>query len=119
MNGPADDSGRTGDERQADPLLQAVGVRIRDLRTAAGLTPAAVAEAAGITKAFLWRMEAGRQNMSVRSLSRIALALDTTMSKVLEGIVADPDTLGVRGFNWKAGKDTRVRRGTADVAEEK
>ena len=47
---------------------------------------------------YLWRIEAGRQNLSLRNVARLAKALELTLSELLEGIdVADVD-LGPRAY---------------------
>ena len=87
-----------------DPLLTAVGVRIRELREMAGLAPADFSRAAGFSLQYLWRLEKGQQNLNLRSISRIALALGVEMAALLEGIPADPATLAKRGWTPRSGK---------------
>lgn len=91
-----DDGGAAGPDAGDDPLLVAVGSRIRDLRVGVGLTPKDFAARAGFTLSYLWRLEGGRQNLSLRSISRIALALGVPMAALLDGVDADPRTLGSR-----------------------
>lgn len=81
-----------------DPLLMAVGARIRELREAAGLAPADFSRAAGFSLQYLWRLERGQQNLNLRSISRLALALGVEMAAILEGIPADPATLAKRSW---------------------
>jgi len=90
-----------------DPLLVAVGRRIRETREAAGMTFGDLATAAGVSRGYVYRMEAGKQNASVRSLSRFAVALSTSMSRLLDGVEADPATLGTRSYVWRDGADPR------------
>lgn len=88
-----------------EPLLQAVGVRIRELRIASGHSQQSFSEAAGMSNNYAWRVEAGRQNLNLKTLSRIAIALDVTMSDLLMGIDSDPQTIGTRPYHKKpAGK---------------
>lgn len=105
--GGAGDSESVDDGDGTDPLLAAVGARVREAREAAGLIAADGARAAGMTKGYLWRVENGRQNLSIRSLSRVARAFSTTMSALLANIEADPGTLGARAYSWRAGADPR------------
>lgn len=86
MEKDADDSTNTGAAEEADPLLAAIGRRIREVREAKDRGVTETADAAGIKKGHLWRAEAGQHNMTVRTLSRIATALDTTMSTLLHGV---------------------------------
>jgi transcriptional regulator with XRE-family HTH domain len=60
--------------RRVDPpeLVQFVGGRIKTLRQARGLTQDAVAEALGIASKNVQRLEAGRQNLTLVTLSHIA-----------------------------------------------
>ena len=96
-------------ESPDDPMLMEIGRRIRALREAAGMTQVQFHTAAGVSQGYAWRMEAGRQNLSVRSLARVALALGTSMSVILEGIDADPASLGTRDYEWTAGTDVRKK----------
>lgn len=74
------------EEKAPDALLQAVGSRFRDIRQSAGLTKRAVAEAAGLSEAYVWRVEDGRQNLSLRSLSKLAIALRVPMAELLRDV---------------------------------
>ena len=81
-----------------EPLLQAVGLRIRQLRIETGHSQQSFSEAAGMSNNYAWRVEAGRQNLNLKTLSRIAFALGVSMSELLNGIDADPTTLGTRPY---------------------
>lgn len=85
-------------DRAPDPLLMAIGLRVRELREAEGMKPAEFARALGISQAALWRLEDGQQNPTLKSLSRLAIALKTSMSALLTGIEPDPATLGTREY---------------------
>jgi transcriptional regulator with XRE-family HTH domain len=52
-----------------------VGRRMRDLRKRAGMSQAAVAQAAGLSRPFYLRVEAGRRTLSLDNLFAIANAL--------------------------------------------
>lgn len=69
-------------------MLRAMGERIRKVRDEKKLGLVETAKAAGMPKGFLWRTEAGQQNLSIKTLARIALALDATMSELLEDVPA-------------------------------
>lgn len=90
--------------KHRDPLLVAVGARVRELRLAKGLAPVTFAAAANFSLPYLWRLEGGLQNLNLRSISRIALALGEPMTALLEGIEADPATLEKRGYGQRPGK---------------
>jgi transcriptional regulator with XRE-family HTH domain len=70
--------------REAPPeILTFVAKRIKALRVARGLTQDAVAEALGIASKNVQRLEAGRQNLTLKTLSHIADALDVEPHELL------------------------------------
>jgi XRE family aerobic/anaerobic benzoate catabolism transcriptional regulator len=84
-------------------LVQALGTRVRGRRSDRGLTLAALADACGLSRRFLADVEAGRANISVVNLARLARALGTSASALLEAPgVPTVALLGLRG----AGKST-------------
>lgn len=93
-------------QRVRDPLLVAVGERVRQLRETKGLAPVAFAKAAGFSLQYLWRLEDGQQNLNLRSISRIALALGVGMAALLDGIDPHPATLAKRPYVRKARDST-------------
>ncbi len=95
-------------------MLLEIGKRIRALREEVGMTQAQFHKAAGVSQSYAWRIEVGRQNLNVRSLARVALALNTSMSVLLEGIAADPRSIGTRGFQWSSGSDPRTKPHQSD-----
>ena len=96
------------DETTNDSLLAAVGLRIRNLRELKRITPKDFAKAAGFSLSYLWRLESGQQNLSLKSISRIAIALGEPMTALLEGIDPDPATVEARPYARKAGKGAKV-----------
>lgn len=94
----------------SDLLLLSLGRRARAIRNDRGWTLREVAERSGLSPRFLVQLEAGRGNISVRRLSDVARALDTTPAALLSGnddgsqsVIA---LLGLRG----AGKTTVGRK---------
>ena len=63
----------------------AVGRRMRGLRKRAGLSQAAVAEAAGLSRPFYLRVEAGRRTLSLDNLFAIADALMVDVREFFTG----------------------------------
>ncbi len=63
-----------------------IGQRIISLRKAQKMTQAQLAERAGLDRSFVSEIENGHKNISVSTLGKIAKALDTTMSALLEGL---------------------------------
>jgi len=73
------------DERR---FLERIGDRVRELRVAAGLTQAQLADRAGLHRTFIGSVERGERNVALLSLRRIAQALRTTPTELL----ADPES---------------------------
>ena len=71
------------DENLRDPLLTALGERVRNLRARAGLTRKALAASSGVSERHLANMELGMGNASVRVLAQIAAALDCPVTQLL------------------------------------
>ncbi|MGB7370800.1 helix-turn-helix domain-containing protein [Erythrobacter sp.] len=65
-------------------ILQRIGRAIRELRTEAGLSQEALADASSIDRSHLGRIERGERNLSVLNLARIARALNLSGSGLLE-----------------------------------
>jgi transcriptional regulator with XRE-family HTH domain len=76
---------RASEQAQAEPdeFLQAVGSRIREARTKAGLTGAEVAEAIGAAKTWVYAVEDGQQNFTIQGLRRLLRALNLDIRDVL------------------------------------
>ena len=84
-------------------LIRRLGRRVRERRLEQTLTVAALADRSGLSRRFLAEVEAGRANISVVRLHRLAQALGSSAASLLE----EPRTgrialLGLRG----AGKST-------------
>jgi len=76
-------------------LVEVVARRIKALRQARGLTQDAVAEALGIAVKNVQRLEAGRQNLTLKTLAHVADVLDVEPHELLKSgaavIAADAD----------------------------
>jgi transcriptional regulator with XRE-family HTH domain len=107
------------DQHTNDNLLAAVGLRIKNLRELKQITPKDFAKAAGFSLSYLWRLESGQQNLNLKSISRIAIALGEPMTALLEGIEPDPATIEVRPYAHKAKRGAKVEAGgtTRDQAQ--
>jgi XRE family aerobic/anaerobic benzoate catabolism transcriptional regulator len=55
--------------------IQTVAMRIKTLREKRGLTKRQLAEAAGISYGYLWRLEAARHDPTLSVLEKLAKAL--------------------------------------------
>ncbi len=84
-------------------LVQALGKNVRERRRGRGLTRAALAERSGLSARFLGEVEAGRANISVVKLSRVARSLGCTAADLLQ--LHDAPTVALLGLRG-AGKST-------------
>lgn len=73
-------------QRVVDPLLWSLGRRLKALRGEAKLSQLELATAAGMRKQFLNRVENGHQNVSTKTLWRLAEALDIPMASLFENV---------------------------------
>jgi transcriptional regulator with XRE-family HTH domain len=85
----------------AEAIVERVGARLRAARQARQLTLEALAEATGLSTAFLSRLERGEAAASIGSLIRIAGALDLALAEIF----AEPSLAGRKPY-------TLIRRGT-------
>lgn len=69
----------------AEQLAQEIGDRIRSRRQDRGLTLGALAQATGLSQAFLSRLERGQVSASVANLLEIASALDLSLATLFSG----------------------------------
>lgn len=103
---------RSEEQTTPDPLALAVGERIAALLEARHLIPSRLAELAGMDPNYLWRITAGRQNLSLRNIARLAVALDVTLSELFEGVSASDVDFGSRAYSRKGPTEA-----TGDAAE--
>ena len=61
-----------------------LGNNIRKYRLRRGFTQEQLAEASGVSEAYLSKLEAGRRNPTVKVLAKIASVLGTTLTKLFE-----------------------------------
>ena len=71
-------------------LVEVVARRIKALRQARGLTQDAVAEALGIAVKNVQRLEAGRQNLTLKTLVHVADVLDVEPHELLKSGAVTP-----------------------------
>jgi transcriptional regulator with XRE-family HTH domain len=82
--------------------LMAIGIRIREIRQARGMTLQALADVAKLSPSMLSLVERGRASPSIGSLLVIANALGVTMSDFLAGEPAPEERLVVRASEQRA-----------------
>jgi transcriptional regulator with XRE-family HTH domain len=73
-----------------DLLLSQIGLRVLRRRQDLGLSQKELADRLGIAQTNVARIEHGKQNLTVRTLIKLAEALDMTAAELFVGI-APPD----------------------------
>jgi transcriptional regulator with XRE-family HTH domain len=63
-----------------------VGGNIQKVRKKKGITQDQLAEISGLNRAHLYRLESGRQSMTLRTLKIIAEALGVPVIRLLKGL---------------------------------
>jgi transcriptional regulator with XRE-family HTH domain len=74
---------RVSVKQDVDQNLVLLGQGIRQLREAAGLSQEALADAAGIDRSHMSRIERGKRNVSFLNICRVAEALGRKPSEIL------------------------------------
>jgi len=69
-----------------EPILKALGVRIRELRSKRGWSQEAFADHCGINRSHMGQIERGETNLTFATLYFIAQKLDTTIASLFQGI---------------------------------
>lgn len=69
-----------------DGFTRSLAGAISKRREAAGLGMAELAKMAGMARAYLWRVEHAETLPSLRNLARLAVALNLTLSDLLDGV---------------------------------
>lgn len=70
----------------ASDICVLVGERIRALRTAKGWRQIDLAEQSGVHEVHISDLERGSREAGLRTLSKIAMALETSLSDLLDGL---------------------------------
>lgn len=65
-------------------FLKALGAKVRELRTAAEWSQFDLADAAGVDRAYISRIENGRQNISIGIAADLAAAFNMTIQELLD-----------------------------------
>lgn len=82
-------SSLASDDAARDPLLAALGERVRMMRARKGVTRKALAASSGVSERHLANLESGAGNASILVLAQVARALDCA----LEDLVSDASQL--------------------------
>jgi transcriptional regulator with XRE-family HTH domain len=87
------------DSIETEALTRALGRRVAWLRgERLGVTQQELAGMMGVSPAYFWRIEDGRQNLSLRTLARLAKVLGVSLAELFEGIDADSVPLSNRDY---------------------
>ena len=65
-------------------ILQKFGSRVREIRSAKGLTQEDLAELTGLSRQYIGDVERGTRNISLINIEKIATALKLTLSELLK-----------------------------------
>ena len=68
-----------------DVLLSQIGLRILRRRQVLGLSQQELAEKLGIAQTNIGRIEHGKQNLTIRTLAKLADALGVTVAELIVG----------------------------------
>lgn len=74
---------RVSGKTDSNAVLLALGTAVRDARKVQGLSQEALADAAGIDRSHMGRIERGERNLTLLNLIRISGALECTPSGLL------------------------------------
>ena len=65
-------------------IAKVIGQRIRNYRTAAGLSQEKLAELSGCHPTYIGQLERGEKNATIESIEKIVSALNVSLSKLFE-----------------------------------
>ncbi|MFZ9334351.1 MAG: helix-turn-helix transcriptional regulator [Burkholderiaceae bacterium] len=105
-------------DKPKDPLLVALGDRVRDLRRRRGITRKSLATAAGVSERHLANLEYGLGNASILVLHQVAQALQAPLAELLGDVTtSNPEWLMLRELLGRCDEPTlrRVRTVVGDL----
>ncbi len=110
-------TGPTEIEAKRKPFLEALGDRVRNLRSRQGMTRRAVAQAAEISERHLANLEYGTGNVSVLVLLQVASALHCSLAELLGDMTTtSPEWLLIRELLGQR-SEADLRRARLQLAE--
>ena len=85
-------------------ILQALGRRIRELRTEHGYSQEAFADKCGVHRTFMGTVERGESNLSFQNIAKVATTLGVSLSTLFLDIEGRAQILAKQSPGTKAGK---------------
>ncbi len=67
-------------------ILQRFGHRVREKRTASGLSQEVFADKCGLDRTYISGIERGKRNVALRNIEAIAKALEVSLSELMLGV---------------------------------
>ena len=74
------------DDYRVDSVLVRFGNRVRELRKKKGLSQEGLALESGLDRSYVGGVERGERNISLENITRLAKALDLSVSVLTKGI---------------------------------
>jgi XRE family aerobic/anaerobic benzoate catabolism transcriptional regulator len=107
----------TESESKRNPFLEALGERVRNLRSRQGMTRRSVAVAAGVSERHLANLEYGTGNVSVLVLLQVSSALQCSLAELLGDVTTtSPEWLLIRELLSQR-READLRRARVQLAE--
>lgn len=104
-------------QAKRSPFLEALGERVRNLRSRQGMTRRAVAQAADVSERHLANLEYGTGNVSVLVLLQVANALQCSLAELLGDVTTtSPEWLLIRELLSKR-SEADLRRARVQLGE--
>ena len=72
-------------------IVKIIGQRIRNYRTAKGLSQEKLAELSGCHPTYIGQIERGEKNATIESIEKITVALNVSLSELFEKLGAQED----------------------------
>jgi transcriptional regulator with XRE-family HTH domain len=90
-------------------ILQALGRRIRELRTERGYSQEAFADKCGVHRTFMGTVERGESNLSFSNIAKVADALGVTLSTLFHDLEGTAQILAKRSSEKSPSKPKKPR----------
>jgi len=114
---PRPEAGGDATDEAKNPLLVALGDRVRNLRARRGLTRKAVAQAAEVSERHLANLEYGTGNASILVLQQVAGALQCPLAELVGDVTTtSPEWLLIREL-LEGRSETDLRRARMAIGE--